>query len=79
MEPCGSKWTEGICAFQLSGQDPEPNSMGLESSLLACPFWNPPIPNSRGLKGVWPRGHGAKQSGNGVGGKETQKAAGSGD
>lgn len=41
MELGGSKWTEGICAFQLSGQDLEPNSLGLESSLLACPLWNP--------------------------------------
>lgn len=35
MEPGGSKRTEGICTFQLSGQDSESNSLGLESSLLA--------------------------------------------
>lgn len=53
MEPGGSEWTEGIRAFQLSGQDPKPSSLGLEPDLLARPLWSPYfLRKGRGFKAV---------------------------
>lgn len=55
MEPRGGGRTEGICAFLLPGQGPEPGSLGLESALLGCPPWSPSCQGMRRIRGWDPR------------------------